>query len=124
MNAEGAKIWQRMTRDNIGRCIAVVLDDYVRSYPRVQNEIAGGNTEITGDFTLEEAEDLANILKSGKMPAPARIIQDTVESITSAGVSPFVGGFMKGWRPQLPTFGIAADFQRTRTPTRFNQLAV
>ncbi len=78
MNAEGAKIWQRMTRDNIGRCIAVVLDDYVRSYPRVQNEISGGNTEITGDFTLEEAEDLANILKSGKMPAPARIIQDTV----------------------------------------------
>lgn len=78
MNAEGAKIWQRMTRDNIGRCIAVVLDDYVRSYPRVQNEIAGGNTEITGDFTLEQAEDLANILKSGKMPAPARIIQDTV----------------------------------------------
>ncbi len=78
MNGEGAKIWQRMTRDNIGRCVAVVLDDYVRSYPRVQNEIAGGNTEITGDFTLEEAEDLANILKSGKMPAPARIIQDTV----------------------------------------------
>jgi len=78
MNAEGAKIWQRMTRDNVGRCIAVVLDDYVRSYPRVQNEIAGGNTEITGDFTLEQAEDLANILKSGKMPAPARIIQDTV----------------------------------------------
>ncbi|MCK7532920.1 MAG: hypothetical protein MZV63_18715 [Marinilabiliales bacterium] len=66
MNGEGAKTWQRMTRDNIGRCIAVVLDDYVRSYPRVQNEIAGGNTEITGDFTLEEAEDLANILKSGK----------------------------------------------------------
>jgi SecD/SecF fusion protein len=78
MNAEGAKIWQRMTRDNVGRCIAVVLDDYVRSYPRVVNEIAGGNTEITGDFTLEEAEDLANILKSGKMPAPAHIIQDTV----------------------------------------------
>jgi SecD/SecF fusion protein len=78
MNGEGAKIWQRMTRDNIGRCIAVVLDDYVRSYPRVQNEISGGNTEITGDFTLEEAEDLSNILKSGKMPAPAHIIQDTV----------------------------------------------
>ncbi len=78
MNAEGAKIWQRMTRDNIGRCIAVVLDGYVRSNPRVQGEIPGGNTEITGGFTLEEAEDLANILKSGKMPAPARIIQDTV----------------------------------------------
>ena len=100
MNAEGAKIWQRMTRDNIGRCIAVVLDDYVRSYPRVQNEIPGGNTEITGDFTLEEAEDLANILKSGKMPAPARIIQDTVvgpslgkEAINS-GMKSFVIAFI------------------------------
>ena len=100
MNAEGAKIWQRMTRDNINRCIAVVLDDYVRSYPRVQNEIAGGNTEITGDFTLEEAEDLANILKSGKMPAPAHIIQDTVvgpslgkEAINS-GMKSFVIAFI------------------------------
>ncbi len=100
MNAEGAKIWQRMTRDNINRCIAVVLDDYVRSYPRVQNEIAGGNTEITGDFTLEEAEDLANILKSGKMPAPARIIQDTVvgpslgkEAINS-GMKSFIIAFI------------------------------
>ena len=78
MNAEGAKIWARMTRENIDRCLAVVLDGYVRSYPRVQNEITGGNTEITGDFTIEEADDLANILKSGKLPAPARIISDTV----------------------------------------------
>ena len=78
MNAEGAKTWARMTRENIGRCLAVVLDGYVRSYPRVQNEITGGNTEITGDFTIEEADDLANILKSGKLPAPARIISDTV----------------------------------------------
>jgi SecD/SecF fusion protein len=78
MNAEGAKTWARMTRENIGRCVAVVLDGYVRSYPRVQNEITGGNTEITGDFTIEEADDLANILKSGKMPAPARIVSDTV----------------------------------------------
>jgi len=100
MNAEGAKIWQRMTRDNIGRCIAVVLDDYVRSYPRVQNEIPGGNTEISGDFSLEEAEDLANILKSGKMPAPARIIQDTVvgpslgkEAINS-GMKSFIIAFI------------------------------
>jgi SecD/SecF fusion protein len=100
MNGEGAKIWQRMTRDNVGRCIAVVLDDYVRSYPRVVNEIAGGNTEITGDFTLEEAEDLANILKSGKMPAPARIIQDTVvgpslgkEAINS-GMKSFIIAFI------------------------------
>ena len=78
MNAEGAKTWARMTRENVGRCIAVVLDGYVRSYPRVENEITGGNTEITGDFTIEEANDLANILKSGKLPAPARIVSDTV----------------------------------------------
>ncbi len=78
MNAEGAKTWARMTRENIDRCLAVVLDGYVRSYPRVQNEITGGNTEITGDFTIEEADDLANILKSGKLPAPARIISDTI----------------------------------------------
>ena len=78
MNAEGAKTWARMTRENIERCLAVVLDGYVRSYPRVQNEITGGNTEITGDFTIEEADDLANILKSGKLPAPAHIISDTI----------------------------------------------
>lgn len=78
MNAEGAKTWARMTRENIGRCIAVVLDGYVRSNPVVQNEITGGSTEITGNFTIEEATDLANILKSGKMPAPARIVSDTV----------------------------------------------
>lgn len=78
MNAEGAKTWARMTRENIGRCIAVVLDGYVRSNPVVQNEITGGSTEITGNFTIDEATDLANILKSGKMPAPARIVSDTV----------------------------------------------
>jgi SecD/SecF fusion protein len=100
MNGEGAKTWQRMTRDNIGRCIAVVLDDYVRSYPRVQNEISGGNTEITGDFTLEEAEDLANILKSGKMPAPARIISDTVvgpslgKAAINSGMKSFIIAFI------------------------------
>ncbi len=78
MNSEGAKTWARMTRDNIGRSIIVMLDGYVRSSATVQNEITGGNTEITGNFTLEEADDLANILKSGKLPAPARIISDTV----------------------------------------------
>jgi SecD/SecF fusion protein len=78
MNSEGAKIWARMTRENIDRCIAVVLDGYVRSYPRVINEITGGSTEVTGDFTLDEATDLANILKSGKMPAPAIIVSDNV----------------------------------------------
>ena len=78
MNADGSKTWARMTRENVNRCIAVVLDGYVRSYPKVLNEITAGNTEITGDFTIDEATDLSNILKSGKMPAPARIISDTV----------------------------------------------
>ena len=78
MNAEGAKTWARMTRENVNRCIALVLDGYVRSYPKVLHEITGGSTEVTGDFTLEEATDLANILKSGKMPAPARIVSETV----------------------------------------------
>ena len=78
MNAEGAKTWARMTRENVDRCIAIILDGYVRSYPRVANEITGGSTEVTGDFTIEEADDLANILKSGKLPAPATIVSDTV----------------------------------------------
>ena len=106
MNSEGSKTWARMTRENIGRCLAVVLDGYVRSYPRVQNEITGGSTEITGDFTIEEADDLANILKSGKLPAPAHIISDTIvgptlgqEAINSGFISFFVAfalvlGFM------------------------------
>jgi len=78
MNAEGAKAWQRITRDNIGKSVAIVLDGYVYSFPTVQNEIPGGNSQITGNFTVEEAKDLANTLKSGKMPAPARIIQEDV----------------------------------------------
>ena len=96
MNSEGSKTWARMTRENIGRCIAVVLDGYVRSYPRVQNEITAGSTEITGDFTIEEADDLSNILKSGKLPAPAHIISDTIvgptlgqEAINSGFISFF-----------------------------------
>ncbi len=99
MNAEGAKIWARMTRENVDRCIAVVLDGYVRSYPNVVGEITGGNTEISGDFTIEEADDLANILKSGKLPAPAKIISDTIigptlgkEAINS-GLTSFVIAF-------------------------------
>ena len=78
MNAEGARSWQRITRDNIGKSIAIVLDGYVYSFPTVQNEIAGGSSQITGNFTVEEAKDLANTLNSGKMPAPARIIQEDV----------------------------------------------
>ena len=78
MNAEGANIWARMTKDNIGRQIAIVLDGMVYSYPTVNTEITGGSSEITGNFDLEEAEDLANVLKSGKLPAPATIIQEQV----------------------------------------------
>ncbi|HLG36114.1 MAG TPA: protein translocase subunit SecDF [Bacteroidia bacterium] len=78
MNAEGAKKWKRLTGENIGKCIVVVLDDNVYSYPVVQGEISGGRSQITGTFTIKEAEDLANILKVGKLPAPARIIEDTV----------------------------------------------
>ena len=116
MNAEGAKAWQRITKDNIGKSIAIVLDGYVYSFPTVQSEIAGGNSQITGNFTVEEAKDLANTLKSGKMPAPARIIQEDVvgpslgaEAIR-AGLWSFVLGFILillymvlyyGWIPGL-----------------------
>jgi len=78
MNSEGAKVWARMTKENIGKSIAIVLDDYIRSYPTVQNEITGGRSSITGLESVEEATDLANILKSGKMPAPARIMQEDI----------------------------------------------
>ncbi|HPR31487.1 MAG TPA: protein translocase subunit SecDF [Prolixibacteraceae bacterium] len=78
MNSEGAKIWARMTKDNIGKSIAIVLDNYVVSYPTVQVEITGGRSNITGNFTVEEAKDLANMLKSGKMPAPANIVEEYV----------------------------------------------
>lgn len=76
MNAEGTSTWARITRENINRCIAVVLNGYVRSYPRVMMEISGGNTEISGDFTAQEANDLANILKSGELPFELRIVED------------------------------------------------
>ena len=78
MNNEGARDWKRITGDNVGKCIAIVLDDLVYSAPVVNGEIAGGRSSITGDFTLEEAKDLANILKSGKLPAPAVIVQEAV----------------------------------------------
>lgn len=77
MNNEGAREWKRITGENVGNCIAIVLDDQVYSAPRVHGEIAG-RSSITGDFTLEEAKDLANILKSGKLPAPAVIVQEAV----------------------------------------------
>jgi SecD/SecF fusion protein len=78
MNAEGAKKWRNLTRENIGRSVAIVLDDYVYSFPTVQSEISGGSSSITGNFTLNEAKDLANILKAGKLPAPARIVEEAI----------------------------------------------
>ncbi len=99
MNAEGVVEWARLTGDNIGKCIAIVLDGYVYSAPVVNSKIEGGNSSISGDFTIQEAKDLANVLKSGKVPAPARIIQDTVvgpslgqESI-NAGLMSFIIAF-------------------------------
>ena len=114
MNAEGAKAWQRITKDNIGKSVAIVLDGYVYSFPTVQNEIAGGNSQITGNFTVEEAKDLANTLKSGKMPAPARIIEESVvgpslgrEAIQS-GLWSFVLGFCLIPSPMLHWFATSS----------------
>jgi SecD/SecF fusion protein len=78
MNASGAKTWKRLTRENIGKSIAIVLDENVYSYPTVQGEIGGGNSQITGNFSLNEAEDLANILKVGKLPAQAKIVEEAI----------------------------------------------
>lgn len=100
MNSEGAKTWARLTKDNQGHSIAIVLDGFVCSSPNVMNEITGGNSQITGRFDIKEAQDLANILKSGKLPAPARIIADEIvgpslgsESIQS-GMWSFVIAFI------------------------------
>ncbi|MCR5841190.1 MAG: protein translocase subunit SecDF, partial [Bacteroidales bacterium] len=78
MNAEGANTWARLTKENIGRQVAIVLDGTVYSYPTVQTEITGGSSSITGNFTIDEATDLTNVLKSGKLPAPATIVQEQV----------------------------------------------
>lgn len=78
MNAEGANVWARLTKENVGRQIAIVLDGTVYSYPNVLNEISGGVSSITGHFSIEEATDLTNVLRSGKLPAPATIVQEQV----------------------------------------------
>ncbi len=79
MNSEGAKTWKRLTGENIGRQVAIVLDNYVYSYPVVNDEIPSGRSSISGgDMSVEEAQDLANILKAGKLPAPARILEENV----------------------------------------------
>ena len=100
MNSNGITEWAQLTGENVGKCIAIVLDGYVYSAPVVRGKIEGGNSSISGDFTIQEAQDLANVLKSGKVPAPARIIQDTVvgpslgqESI-NAGLLSFLLAFL------------------------------
>ncbi len=100
MNTDGARRWAAMTKANINRAVAVTLDGVVYSAPRVQNEISGGNTEITGNFTVEDTKDLANTLKSGRMPAPARIVQEEVVGPTlgqksiEQGVISFIVAFV------------------------------
>ena len=78
MNTDGSRRWAHLTKSNIGRAIAIVLDGCVYSAPNVNSEITGGRSEITGNFTIEQTKDLANVLRSGKMPAPARIVQEDI----------------------------------------------
>ena len=78
MNSDGARRWSQITKQNIGKAVAIVLDDAVYSAPRILTQIDGGNSQITGNFTIEDTKDLANTLNSGKMPAPTRIVQEEV----------------------------------------------
>jgi SecD/SecF fusion protein len=78
MDSEGAKTWAKITRENLSRCIAIVYNGSVRSYPRVQNEISGGKTEITGNFTIEEANNLVNLLKSGELPFELKVVDEQI----------------------------------------------
>ncbi|MCL2028422.1 MAG: protein translocase subunit SecDF [Bacteroidales bacterium] len=93
MNSEGAKIWKNLTGANVGRAVAIVLDDMAYSWPKVNAEISGGRSSITGQFTVAEGQDLANILKAGKLPAPARIVQEAVVG-PSLGQQAIKAGFM------------------------------
>lgn len=100
MNNQGAKVWKRLTADNVGKQVAIVLDNYVYSAPMVNGEIPNGRSSISGNFSIDEAQDLANILKAGKLPAPARIVQEEIvgpslgrESI-NAGLASFVIAFV------------------------------
>ena len=100
MNTDGARRWANLTKNNIGRAIAIVLDGCVYSAPNVNSEITGGRSEITGNFTIEQTKDLANVLRSGKMPAPARIVQEDIvgpslgqESINQ-GITSFIVAFI------------------------------
>jgi SecD/SecF fusion protein len=100
MNPEGARTWARLTKENVGRSIAIVLDDFVYSAPNVNQEITGGRSQIMGDFSIAEAQDLANVLRSGALPAPARIIQEAIvgpslgQEAINAGLSSFLIAFL------------------------------
>lgn len=100
MNSEGARLWAQLTKANVGKAVAIVLDGVVYSAPRVNGEIAGGNSQISGSFTIEDTKDLANTLKSGHMPAPARIVQEEVVGPTlgaqsiQQGLTSFVIAFV------------------------------
>ncbi|MDD3878178.1 MAG: protein translocase subunit SecDF [Bacteroidales bacterium] len=100
MNSEGARTWKRLTGDNVGKSIAIVLDDYVYSFPTVQAEISGGRSSISGNFTIPEAQDLANILKAGALPAPARIVEEAIvgpslgKEAIRAGLISFIIAFL------------------------------
>ncbi|MEE1121348.1 MAG: protein translocase subunit SecDF [Prevotella sp.] len=100
MNSEGARLWAQLTKANVGKAVAIVLDGVVYSAPRVNSEIEGGNSQISGNFTIEDTKDLANTLKSGRMPAPARIVQEEVVGPTlgaqsiQQGLTSFVIAFI------------------------------
>ncbi len=99
-SSEGARDWRRLTADNIGKSIAIVLDDLVYSFPTVQSEIAGGRSQISGNFTIQEAQDLANILRAGSLPAPARIVEEVIigpslgREAISSGLTSFLIAFV------------------------------
>jgi SecD/SecF fusion protein len=100
MDSKGAKLWEKLTGDNVGKAVAILLDNYVYSAPRVNQAISGGNSVISGSFSIQEAQDLANILKTGKLPAPAKIVQEQVvgptlgEEAVKGGTMAFVISFL------------------------------
>ncbi len=100
MNSDGARRWAQLTKQNIGKPIAIALDGYIYSAPNVMNEITGGQSQITGQFSQEDTKDLANVLKSGKMPAPAKIVQEDIvgpslgQKSIQQGVTSFIVAFI------------------------------
>ena len=141
MNSDGARRWSQITKQNIGKAVAIVLDDAVYSAPRILTQIDGGNSQITGNFTIEDTKDLANTLNSGKMPAPTRIVQEEVvgpslgQQSINQGIMSFIVAFvllmiymimLYGWIPGILsdiallfnlffTLGILTSFQAALT---------